>query len=167
MVAYIVVGLLAAVAVGFFLRKGERNYRTFRGMRVVVCPENQENAAVELGAWHVAWTAVLGRPVARVRDCSRWPERHGCNQVCVREIEKTPKSTRVQAIVADWCRYNTCACCGTPLAKLHVGAHRPHLIDRELHILEWREIPPQNLPETLHTCEPVCEKCLVAETHTW
>jgi len=167
MVTYMVVALLAGVALGFGLRRGGRAFRTFRGMRVLTCPENRKPAAVELGAWRVALTAILGRPVAQVRDCSRWPERRQCDQACVREIQGAPKATLVHTILANWCRYNACVCCGAPLAKIHVGPHQPYLINQELRIFEWKEIPPQDLPQTLRSCEPVCETCLVAETHAW
>ena len=167
MVTYLIVALIGGVALGIGLCRISRAYRTFRGVRVLACPENQQAAAVELGNWRIVLTALLARPVPEVRNCSRWPERRHCDQSCVRDIQGTPRAALVETIVANWCQYNACSCCGAPLAKLHVGAHRPHLINRELKILEWKEIPPQELLQTLRSCEPVCDTCLVAETHTW
>jgi len=166
-ITIVIVTLVVGVVLGLALQKAAQAYRTFRGMRVLTCPENQQPAAVEVEAWHAALSAILGRPAPRVRDCSRWPERRQCDQGCVRVILGAPNATLVENIVANWCRYNACMCCGAPLAKLRVGRHQPHLINQDLHIFDWNEVPPQELPQTLRRCEPVCETCLVAETHIW
>jgi len=165
--AYWILGVFATalLVIGFW--RAERAFRTLRGMRVVTCPETRQRAAVALNGPHAVWTAILGTPDLRVHGCSRWPDRRECDQGCIREVRQAPAKTRVQTILADWCRYNACACCGAPLAKLDVGPHRPHLMSRDLRIFEWREIPLPEIPETLRTVEPVCDTCLVAETHTW
>src|SRR5579864_506912 len=140
--AYIVVALLAGVVLGLCLRRAGRAFRAFRGMRVLTCPENRQPAAVELKGWHAGVGAVIGNPALQVRKCSRWPERAGCDQACIREVRTAPATGLIQTIVMNWCQYNRCACCGAPLAKLRVGPHQPHLIDRELRIFEWKQIPP-------------------------
>ena len=167
MVFYIVFALLAGVAVGLGLRRAERVVANFRGMRVLTCPDNQQPAAVELACWRAALTGLLGKPLPSVRDCSRWPEQRDCDQACVKVIEGAPSATLVRTILSNWCRSNTCACCGAPLVKLRVGPHEPHLIDRQLHIFEWKEVPPERIPQTLVSCGPVCPNCVVAETHIW
>jgi len=168
MAVYIVVAIVAGVLLGFGFRRAARALFAFRGMRALKCPENLQPVAVELASWPVVVAAAaFGNPVPRVRNCSRWPERRTCDQACVREVRTAPANSLVRNIVANWCRYNVCVCCGAPLAKLHVGAHRPHLIDRELRILEWRDVPPQDLPQTLRSCEPVCETCVASETRIW
>jgi hypothetical protein len=40
-------------------------------------------------------------------------------------------------------------------------------MNEERKIVEWRQVPPQDLPRILNSCAPVCENCLLAETHTW
>lgn len=167
MITYIVVAVLAGAVLGLSLCRAERILHRFRGLRVLRCPENRQSVAVELASWQLLLTGLAGRPVPRVRNCSRWPERADCDQACVKEIRGAPTATLVQTMLTNWCRYNTCICCGAPLAKLHVGPHRPHLINPELRIVEWKEIPPQDIPQTLRSCEPVCETCVVAETHVW
>jgi hypothetical protein len=166
-VAYIVAAVLAGIVLCLGVRRAGRAFLNARGMRVVTCPQDRRPAAVELASWHAALTALFGSADARLRTCSRWPERGSCNQACVRQIQDAPRATLVQGILSNWCRYNVCISCGAPLAKVRVGSHRPHLINRELRIFEWREIPPEEIPETLRYCEPVCETCVVAETRTW
>jgi len=167
MVTYIVVAVLAGFLLGLFLQRAACAFFRFRGMRVVRCPENRQLNAVELSAWHAVLTAFGGGTLPHVRNCSRWPARGACDQACVKEIRSAPAATRVETILANWCRYNACFYCGAPLAHLHIGPHQPHLVDRDLRIFEWKEIPPQEIPLTLRRCEPVCENCVVAETHTW
>jgi len=166
-VASIVLAVLAGIAIGFGLRTGGRAFLHSRGIRVVTCPDNREPAALDLASWRAVLTSLSGKRVERVRMCSRWPARSGCNQACLQQLANAPRATRLDAILANWCRYNACVCCGAPLATVHVGPHRPHLIDRQLRIFEWNEIPPQDIPRTLRDCEPVCETCVAAETRTW
>ena len=35
--------------------------------------------------------SIAGRPELRLRDCSRWPDRHGCGQVCLSQVEELPE----------------------------------------------------------------------------
>jgi hypothetical protein len=164
---YIGAAMLAGILMGIGFRRAERAFFLFRGLRALRCPENRQPAAVELASWHIILTAFLGNPVPRVRNCSRWPERRNCDQGCIREVQAEPARGLVRSIVANWCRYNSCGCCGAPIGKLHVGPHQPHVLNRELRILEWKEIAPQDLPQALRSCEPVCETCVEAETQTW
>jgi hypothetical protein len=61
-------------------------YRKYMGTLLVTCPETQQTAALELDAGHAALRAATGRVEVRVQDCSRWPERAGCQQECLRQI---------------------------------------------------------------------------------
>lgn len=55
----------------------------FRGRRTVRCPETSLAAEVEIDARRAALTAIPGPPEVRVRACSLWPDREGCQQACV------------------------------------------------------------------------------------
>ena len=167
MVTYIVVAVLAGFLLGLVLQRAACAFLRFRGTRVVRCPEDRQLTAVELSSWQAVLSGLSGRALPHVRNCSRWPARAGCDQGCVKEIRTAPAATLVETIVANWCHYNACYYCGARLAHLRIGPHQPHLINRDLRIFEWRDIPPQEIPQTLRHCEPVCENCVVAETHTW
>jgi hypothetical protein len=167
MITYIVLTILAAAAVGIGVRKFLKTFQTFRGVRLLACPENRQPAAVSLGPWHAAVTGWFRAPALEVRECSRWPERAGCNQACVTEVRAAPAEHLLNQMLDEWCHDRPCVCCGTPIHRIHVGAHQPHLMDPERNIVEWKQVRPERLPEVLRSCGPVCETCLLAETHTW
>lgn len=139
----------------------------YRGIRVITCPATGQPAAVELAAWRGAIRSVFGTPALRIHECSGWPERRACDQGCVREIAAAPANSLVPNILIRWYQDRACVCCGSPLRQFHVGRHQPGLINPERKLIEWKEIPPQNIPQVLATAGPVCRACVIAETHTW
>ena len=52
----------------------------FRQRRRITCPEHGHEADVKIDAAHAAMTAAVGRRDIRVEECSRWPEKEGCDQ---------------------------------------------------------------------------------------
>jgi hypothetical protein len=62
-------------------------YGKYRGVKRPLCPETGEPADVTLNLRHAVATAAVGRADVKVMSCSRWPERHGCDQNCVESIE--------------------------------------------------------------------------------
>jgi len=60
--------------------------RRFRGERPVVCPETGNAATVQLDARVAAATSAFGPPKVRMTQCSRWPERQGCDRECASQI---------------------------------------------------------------------------------
>jgi len=67
-------------------------WRRWRGTRIVICPENAKPAAVDVDLQYAIVGSIAGRPELRLRDCSRWPERRGCGQVCLSQVEELPES---------------------------------------------------------------------------
>ena len=55
--------------------------------RVVTCPETGCAAAVQIDGRHAAATTFLGETELRLASCSHWPERGGCSQGCLTQIE--------------------------------------------------------------------------------
>lgn len=56
----------------------------FRGTRNLVCPETRASARVGADAGWAAFTGAFRHPVLRVKECSLWPGRKGCEQRCLR-----------------------------------------------------------------------------------
>lgn len=65
-------------------------WRRWRCTRIVICPENEHPAAVEMDLRYAIVGSIAGRPELRLRGCSRWPERSGCGQVCLAQIGESP-----------------------------------------------------------------------------
>jgi hypothetical protein len=84
-------------------------YKRYSGSRLVACPEDQRPAVVNVDAGHAASTGLC--------DCTRWPERAGCDRAClVQVVEAEPYTSSegkgikpihhlpiVLAAFAAWC----------------------------------------------------------------
>ena len=162
---FLVVIALLALAVGYLAFRSLRAYFKLRGKRLVTCPETRMPAAVDLDAAHLARDAAFVTPRLRLSECSRWPERQGCGQECLKQIEATPQGCLVRRIVADWYAGKTCVICGKPVdaAEEWVG-HVPALLNPEKRTTYWDKVAPERLPEVLQTHSPVCWSCHIAAT---
>ena len=61
-------------------------YQRFRDRKVVICPHTDQIAEVMPKAWHAAFMATFGRKsMPRVKWCSLWPKRKGCDEKCMEE----------------------------------------------------------------------------------
>jgi len=57
-------------------------YARTRGTREVSCPDAHQLAIVQLDACHAVAMHARGETFRRVKACSLWPERRGCEQGC-------------------------------------------------------------------------------------
>lgn len=57
----------------------------YRGRKVVTCPETRDLVEVQLDTGRAAWGAVFGHSIPRVKSCSLWPRKKGCQEECVQE----------------------------------------------------------------------------------
>lgn len=160
---YIALGVGVAVLV---LRtvKAAQTYFKMRGKRLVTCPETKAPAAVDLDAARAAGQSVWGGPHLRLSECSRWPERQGCGQECLSQIEAAPEDCLVRNIVSKWYAGKVCAYCGKPIEAIDwLGGQRPGLLDADRKSVQWDQIRPEQLPEFLGKCAPVCWNCYITE----
>lgn len=151
-----VVVIAAAAAARLILR--------WRGTRLVRCPETRAPAAVDIDVKQAVLTGLRGHERLRLRDCSRWPERAGCGEDCLAQVERSPEDCRVVAIVADWYADKHCAYCARPFGEIHWHDHRPALRDPKGGTVQWSEVRPEQLPGLFDTCLPVCWDCHIAES---
>lgn len=77
---------------------GVRAYRSCGGLRLVNCPETMEEAIVKMHATRAMVSALVGRNDVRLRSCSRWPEKQGCDQACLAQIAASPNGCRAHAL---------------------------------------------------------------------
>ena len=136
-----------------------------RGPRVITCPDNKETAAVEVDAARAVLSSIFkGQTHYQLTACTRWPEKEGCGQDCVVEIEQTPNHCLVRTVLADWYLGRNCAFCGRAFGELNWHDHKPGLYDPEQQKnLEWTDVRPELVYAALATFEPVCWDCNVVE----
>jgi len=158
--AFVLVGLGALYVFG---RRLTRAWLRFRGTRVVVCPENRELVAVAVDAPHAALTASQGHTDLRLETCTRWPEKAGCGQECLGQIESAPEACLLRNILADWYRDKSCVLCGRSFHAFHWHDHKPGLRAPDGKVLDWDGFRAEQVIDVLATHAPVCWDCRVAE----
>ena len=165
MTAQVFILLLLAIVLAVYGGIALTAWYRMRGTRVIVCPETQKPAAVEVDAGHAAVSAMWENADLRLKDCSRWPERKTCDQACVAQIAIAPHDTLATALLQRFFEGKRCSICKRAIGPIQ-GVHpRPGLFNVATHeVLSWEEIPAQNLPDALATNLPVCSNCQVAET---
>lgn len=162
---FILIGVvLVGATLGLFLFRLLNRVHGFGGQRLVTCPENRRPAAVRINALRAAAEALYGDRRLDLKACSRWPERAGCGQECLRQIESAPDGCLVKSLVTRFYAGKACAVCGKPFTAASLGDHRPALLSPERVTTQWHEIPVEELPERLATHRPVCWDCHVVET---
>ncbi len=163
----LIVLVVLVLAVGLFVIRaipGLRAYFDYRGKRLVTCPETQEPAAVDVAAGEAAVGAFLREPTLRLKECSRWPERQGCGQDCLHQIEVDPENCLVWNMVSKWYEGKKCVFCHKLIGPLHHMDHAPALLGPDFKTSEWKDLRPEQLPEVFSRYQPVCWNCHVAET---
>jgi hypothetical protein len=160
----LVLTIAIAVSVAFELARALRTYFKFRGKRIISCPENHQPAAVRVAAGKAAVEAILHAPHLHLSECSRWPEKKGCGQECLAQIQEAPEACLVSTIVNQWYAEKSCVYCHKPFGEIHWHDHPPALVDEERKTVQWNEVPLENLQQTMATHWPVCWNCHIAET---
>jgi hypothetical protein len=158
-ITLVVVGVLYAL-----LRRPISEYIKMRGDRVVNCPDNLQPAAVTVDAKHAALTAVGGHEHFRLDSCSRWPEKAGCGQECLKQIEAQPTDCLVRTQVSRWYADKACAICGKALGVVDWASHKPALRAPDGRTVEWSEVRPETMFQVMGSHAAICWDCHVAET---
>ncbi len=155
---YLVVGIVLIVGLVFIIRALVRTYLEYRGERLVLCPETEQYATVEIDGRLAAVTALFGASELRVENCSRWPEHEHCAQDCIWQIDLSPLGCPIRDLLISWYRGKVCGLCGRPFGKLS-EFDRPALLSPEGNIVECEAVRPEAIPGVLSTHTPVCWDC--------
>ncbi|MFO7695244.1 MAG: hypothetical protein R6V57_19325 [Vicinamibacterales bacterium] len=161
---YLVVAIVAAGALYALLRRPVGEYFRMRGARVITCPDNQQPAAVTVDARHAAITAAGGHEQLRLDSCSRWPEKAGCGQECLKQIDVQPMDCLVREQVGRWYADKSCVICGKALGAADWASHKPALRAPDGRTMEWGDVRPETIFEVMRTHAAICWDCHVAET---
>lgn len=163
--AYFWLNVLIVVAViALLLRASLAAWLRYRGKFLVTCPETHRIAAVDVDTARAALSAAMGHTQVQLQDCSRWPERGHCAQPCLAQIADSPHECMLSSVVRSWYRGKQCALCNRQLGNLDWLAHQPALLAPDHRTVEWKDVPPEMLPEVFAKFRPLCWDCHVAET---
>jgi hypothetical protein len=150
---------VAAIALYVFFGEYLRNWFRFRGVRLIVCPENYQPAAVKVDAKRAArWAALSGEAELRLNTCSRWPEKEGCVQECLSQIERSPETCALQRIVETWFEGKRCYFCR------HIIEESGAVVSPQGGVMEWTAIAPEQVPNVFAVSDPVCRRCFLVES---
>jgi len=159
------VGVLVGLGVLFvFMRRLTSALLVYRGTRVVVCPENREMVAVRVDAGRAARSATRGRPDLRLESCTRWPEKAGCGQECLGQVEAAPQACLLRSILGDWYLGKSCALCSRSFGAIHWHDREPGLLAPDGKVVAWDGFRAEQVVDVLATHKPVCWDCRVAES---
>lgn len=161
--AALLIAVAAAVALAWMTRGLVRSYLKHRGTRIITCPETEKFEAVKLDAGHAAASGLLGETHLRLESCTRWPEREDCPQTCIKQIEHSPTGCLLEAMLSGWYRSHQCTFCRRPFGEIRWFDHQPALLSPEGQIIEWADVPPQEIPRVLASYWPVCWDCKIVE----
>lgn len=160
----IVGGAAAAALFGLGAWHVARGILALRGTRLVTCPETGRPVAVDLDLRYSAVRSAFGRPHFRLKDCTRWPERAGCGQACLGDLEAAPHDCLVRTVLAQWYAGQRCAFCRREFGEIHWHDYKPALVGADGVTREWTDFPAETIPEVLETHRPACWNCHIAET---
>jgi hypothetical protein len=155
---------LAAVLAAIVIGRAVWLWWKYRGARVITCPENQRPAGISVDAGHVAAHAFSQTPQLRLSACSRWPERAGCGQQCLSQVEAAPEDCLVRNILVQWYAGKRCASCGQPFGEISLAGAKPAVLRADKVSVEWSQIPADKLEETLAASSPICFACHMGNT---
>ena len=77
---------------------GVRACRAFGGLREISCRETMEAVVVRTHVTRAIASRLSGGNELRLKACSRWPGRQGCDQACVSRIAASPGGCRGHAL---------------------------------------------------------------------
>jgi hypothetical protein len=163
-VAYLIAGVLVVGAIYFGIRYFVTTTRKFGGGRVVICPETQKQAMVEIDARRAALTSLLGQTEIRLESCWRWPLNEDCGQECLLQLGVLDDECLVRSVLMKWYRGKKCAFCKRPFSEVELIDHKPVLFNPQGYTVEWAAIPISAVNEAMATYLPVCWNCHVAQT---
>jgi len=162
--AYVVAAALVAALICAGVRYFVISSRRFGGSRVIICPETQKQAMVEVDTTHAAFTSLIRQTDLRLESCWRWPMQENCGQECLLQLDIAPASCLVRSVLTKWYRGKKCAFCERPFDQIEAIDHKPALLNHEGVTVEWADIPIIAVSGAMATYLPVCWNCHIAQS---
>ena len=145
--------LLTGLPVGLSLR----SYFANRGRQSVTCPDSQQSADVTVDRKFAFRMALRGQEHSRLESCSRWPEKGGCEQECLAQLEASPEN--IKRLLTKWYEGKSCAICTRSLSPSDWRRSRLAVLNADNKIFELREMTLERLASSLENMRPLCWTC--------
>jgi hypothetical protein len=156
--------LFVAAALWFGIRRLVRSFSSYRGPRIVNCPETNKPAIVEVDSLHATLTSTVGLPDIRLKNCSRWPIKEQCGQECLTDLDVAPEGCLVSGVLMRWYRDKNCVYCRQAFSEVQWLDHQPALLTPGGELLSWKDVKVDDLRNVLETHSPVCWNCYIAQS---
>ncbi|MFQ5684942.1 MAG: hypothetical protein ACE5HC_16940 [Candidatus Binatia bacterium] len=62
-------------------------FQRYRKKRVLKCPQTDGLAEVDIDAPRAAFYSALGKQLLKVKACTLWPKKKGCDERCLKDDE--------------------------------------------------------------------------------
>jgi hypothetical protein len=147
--------LLTVIVVAFVVLSFKKRREEPR-VHEVLCPETRQTARVELDRGHEIVTFFRTHCEAKLKSCTRWPERADCDTDCIAQIEPQMKA---EEILSRWYDGQNCAECGMPLIRADWQRGRAAGLDETGKFVPLREMDWRQFPMALDAYRPICRKC--------
>ncbi len=56
----------------------------YRNKEALTCPETNGPAEVNIDAPRAAFSSAFGRPLLKIKNCTLWPKKKGCDEDCIK-----------------------------------------------------------------------------------
>jgi hypothetical protein len=162
--AYLIGIVIIASASHIGIKWLVRACSSYRGTKIVTCPETGRPAIVEVDALHASLTSTVSPPDIRLENCWRWPLKEQCGQECLATMDVAPSQCLISGVLIRWYPGKICVYCGKRFEGLHWTDHKPAFRSPEGWLLRWSDNSLQNLPMVLETNRPVCWDCYIVQT---
>lgn len=158
--------VIILIAVGFLLglRSLIRLISRYRGTKIVTCPETKRPATVEVDTLRATLTSAVGRPTIQLQNCSRWPIKENCGQECLANLKGAPPECLVNGMLTKWYEKKQCYFCHITFEHVGLTDHQPALRSPAGELLNWSDVPLEEITSILNTHLPVCWNCYIAQS---
>ena len=59
-------------------------FQRYRNKRVMTCPETGSPAEINIDAQRAALSSAFDRPLLKIKNCTLWPKKKGCDEDCIK-----------------------------------------------------------------------------------
>lgn len=161
---YVLVAIVVVITTYFGIRYFVRASRRFGGTQVIICPEIEKQAIVQVDMHRAALTSLVGQEEIRLENCSRWPLKEDCGQECLLQLDVAPAECLVRSVLMKWYRGKKCIFCRQQFKTIGLTDHKPALLNLDGETIEWAAIPISKVGQAMQAYQPVCWDCHIAQT---